>query len=161
MRKLDRWILSLSGLAELVIVLLALGWFIFLSVRWFLANLLAMAYHDVPPWPVYFSFTQEYLGRLVLQEVSMLLAVGWFLWRRGWTLIQLGLGGPRSLIHPRLSSKIIKPMLWGLGVALSSVGLAVAAKVGIVLIPRMLIPVMPDVLLMTTVFLRVEQTVTL
>ena len=108
MRRFDAWIRSLSGATELIIVVVvAFGWFIVGSVRSFVAALASS--HQLPP------MTEWDFIELVLQEAFVLIFLGWFLWRRGWTLAQFGLVWHQRPIRKSLTLAIGHQILWGAG----------------------------------------------
>jgi membrane protease YdiL (CAAX protease family) len=105
MRRLDAWIRSLSGGAEVVIVVcVAFGWFIVGSLRSF-GDALAPSY-QFPP------VTERELTELVLQEIASFVVLGWFLWRRGWTLRLLGLVWAERPVRASLLLAVGQQVLW-------------------------------------------------
>jgi membrane protease YdiL (CAAX protease family) len=107
MRWLDAWIRSLSGGAEIAIVMcVAFGWFIVGSL-WAFGDTLAPSYQ----FP---SFTERDLSDLVLQEIACLLVLGWFLWRRGWTLRLLGLTWAERSVNGSPLLAIGQQTLWAI-----------------------------------------------
>jgi membrane protease YdiL (CAAX protease family) len=105
MRWLDAWIRSLSGGAEIAIVMcVAFGWFIAGSL-WSFGDTLAPSYQFSP-------VTEWELSGLVLQEIVVLLALGFFLWRRGWTPTLLGLAWAERPVGGSLSLAIGHQCLW-------------------------------------------------
>jgi membrane protease YdiL (CAAX protease family) len=105
MRWLDAWIRSLSGGAEIAIVMcVAFGWFIVGSL-WAFGDALAPS-HQFP------AFTERDLSELVLQEIACLVVLSWFLWRRGWTPRLLGLAWPQRPVKGSLPLAIGHQTLW-------------------------------------------------
>jgi CAAX protease family protein len=106
MRWLDARIRSLSAGAEIAIVVcVAFGSFIVGSL-WVFGDTLAPTY-EFPP------MAERDLRDLVLQEIATLVTVGWFLWRRGWTLSLLGLAWSERPIAGSLLLSIGNQLLWG------------------------------------------------
>jgi uncharacterized protein len=130
MRRLDAWIRSLSGGAEVAIVVCtAFGWFIVGSL-WSFGDTLAPSYQ----FP---AITEWELSALVLQEIALLLALGFFLWRRGWTLTLLGLAWAERPVKGSLPLAIGHQLLW-------AVALVFAVMVPTALIYTVLAQYMPQ-----------------
>jgi hypothetical protein len=130
MRWLDAWIRSLSTGAEIVIVVcVAFGWFIVGSL-WAFGDTLAPSYQ----FP---SFTERHLGELVLQEIASLVVLGWFLWRRGWTLRLLGVIWAERPVKRSLVLAIGHQALW-------AVALIFCVMIPVALIYAVLALVVPE-----------------
>jgi|GEM_PF-356347 membrane protease YdiL (CAAX protease family) len=130
MHWLDAWIRSLSAGAEIAIVVcVAFGWFIVGSL-WAFGDTLAPSYQ----FP---SFTERDLGELVLQEIASLVVLGWFLWRRGWTLRLLGVVWTERPVKRSLALAIGHQALW-------TVALILCAMVPVALIYAVLAQVVPE-----------------
>jgi CAAX protease family protein len=112
MGRLDAWIRSLSGVAEIVIVVcVAFGRFV-ISSLWTFGDTLAPSY-QFPP------IVESELSELVLQEICVLLVLGWFLWRRGWTLALLGLAWTERPVRGSLLLAIGHQLHWAAALVLA------------------------------------------
>lgn len=136
MSRLDAWIRSLSGGAEIAIVMcVAFGWFIVGSL-WSFGDTLAPSY-QMPP------ITERDLSELVLQEIASLAVVGWFLWRRGWTPKLLGLVWAERPVRGSLLQAIGQQALW-------AVALIFCVVVPTALIYAVLAQLVPEAVAATT-----------